>query len=107
MVLTLHVFPGLRKPSATEHRVKNFAEIIGHYENFSNFVHGEHSDKSIGLKLSPLNLNTFIANDQIFNQLLFIELTLDYENVYYISVYAYGSRGICRQLCKGSRTGNP
>ena len=43
------VFPGFFKSSATEHCVKNFAEVVCHYKYFSNFVFGEHSDKSICL----------------------------------------------------------
>ena len=69
VIIPFPVFPWLFKAPAGEHGIKNFAEFIGHYEYFSNFVFGEHSDKSIGLFLH-YKFNTFIANHQIFNRLI-------------------------------------
>ncbi|WP_290386837.1 hypothetical protein, partial [Duncaniella muris] len=43
MIFPLPVRTNLRKTSATEHRIKNFAEFICNHEYFSNFVFGEHS----------------------------------------------------------------
>ena len=48
-VVTFAAFSWLFKSSAGEHGIKNFAKFIVHYEYFSIFVFGEHSDKSIGL----------------------------------------------------------
>ena len=56
VIFALPVFSWDFKSSAAEHRVKNLAELVCHYKNFRNFVIGEHSDKSICLKLSTLNL---------------------------------------------------
>lgn len=56
VIFALPVFSWDFKSSAAEHRVKNLAELVCHYKNFHNFVIGEHSDRSICLKLSTLNL---------------------------------------------------
>ena len=36
--------------------MKNFAELVCHHKNLSNFVIGEHSDKSICLYFNTINL---------------------------------------------------
>lgn len=76
MVLTFPLVFALVKTATAEHCIKNFAEFVCHYENFNNFVLGEHSDKSIMFEFQHFKFTTFIANHQIFNQLYFIELTL-------------------------------
>ena len=56
MIVPLAAFPRSAKPSAAQHGVKNFAELVCHYKNLSNFVIGEHSDKSICLYFDTINL---------------------------------------------------
>ena len=56
MIVPLAAFPRSAKPSAAQHGVKNFAELVCHYKNLSNFVIGEHSDKSICLYFNTINL---------------------------------------------------
>ncbi len=53
---TLPSIFGPVKTTTAKHCVKNLTEFIRHYENFNNFVLGVHSDKSICLKFSTLNL---------------------------------------------------
>ena len=49
VIVTLSVRVHILQTSSAQHCIKNFAEFICHYENISNFVFGEHSDKSICL----------------------------------------------------------
>ena len=49
VIVTLSVRVYIHQISSEGHFIKNFAEFICHYKNFSNFVFGEHSDKSICL----------------------------------------------------------
>ena len=65
------------------HTVKNFAKLICHKENIRNFVFGEHSDYCLDYFVIGHYKDTIIfAIYQIFNQLYFIELTLNY--TYYL-----------------------
>ena len=79
VIIPFSVITRLCESSATEHGIKNFAEFICHYEYFCNFVFGEHSDKSISLYFSTINLMLLSLIAKIFNHLIFVELTLNNE----------------------------
>ncbi len=54
-IMAFSLFWGVQT-SAFKHLIKNFAEFICHYENFCNFVVGEHNDNCFCLKFSTLKL---------------------------------------------------
>ena len=82
--------------------IKNFAEVICNTENFSNFVLGDHSDYCLWFAdFEHLEITTIFANHQFFNDLYFVELTLN-KQLKPEEVFVYGKTS---RMGKGSDAG--